>query len=273
MSSQAKIAANRANGRKSRGPRTRAGKSKTRRNALRHGLAAISRNRPEIYAEIEPIATAICGGATDPLLFEQGLIIAENAFVLRCVQAERIAAVERCRDAAVTALATGDLGFAQAQARLARAKLAYEMRLQTNTQPSASEGSASDASAPEGSASDASALEASRSEASGIGSPRSGNPRSRHRRPVDTAQMRWRQRREGLAAQARVTSMRQRDEFEAMRAATPDLDRLERYRRRAWSRVRRGIRRFVEIEQHASGARARRPRHRRAQPVSSLKFK
>ena len=121
MSSQAKIAANRANGRKSRGPRTAAGKSKASGNAFRHGLAAISQKQSEIFAEIEPITRAICNGATNPLLFEQALIIAENGFVLRCVQAERIAAIERHRDKTVTALATGDLGFAHARARLARA--------------------------------------------------------------------------------------------------------------------------------------------------------
>jgi hypothetical protein len=37
----------------------------------------------------------------------------ENGFVLRCVQAERIAAIERHRDATATPLATGDLGLCQ----------------------------------------------------------------------------------------------------------------------------------------------------------------
>lgn len=205
---------------------------------------------PEICAEIEPIARAICSDATDPLLFEQALIIAENAFVLGCVQTERLAAIERCREATVTALATGDLGFARAKEKLARAKLAYEMRVQMNTQPSASQGSASQGSAAEGSASEASAAEAS-----GIKS----GPRSSKRRPADTAQRQSRQPGEGVAAQsgAPVTSIRERDEFEAMRSAMPDLDRLERYRRRAWSRVLRGIRRFVQIEQQASVARVR----------------
>jgi hypothetical protein len=40
MTSESKIAANRRNGRKSRGPRTAAGKSIASRNALRHGFAA-----------------------------------------------------------------------------------------------------------------------------------------------------------------------------------------------------------------------------------------
>ena len=86
MSSQAKIVASRANGRKSRGPRTPAGKSSASRNAFRHGLAAITRTDPEIFAEIEPVARAICNGAANPLLFEQALIMAENGFVLHCAQ-------------------------------------------------------------------------------------------------------------------------------------------------------------------------------------------
>jgi hypothetical protein len=38
-----------------------------------------------------------------------------------------------------------------------------------------------------------------------------------------------------------------RDEFDAMRLALPDLRRLERYERRAWSRRKRAIRDFIEI--------------------------
>jgi hypothetical protein len=37
-----------------------------------------------------------------------------------------------------------------------------------------------------------------------------------------------------------------RDELDAMRDALPDLDRLVRYERRAWSRRKRAIRNFME---------------------------
>jgi hypothetical protein len=40
----------------------------------------------------------------------------------------------------------------------------------------------------------------------------------------------------------------QRDEHEALKAAVPDLVRLERYERRAWSRKRREIQEFVSIK-------------------------
>jgi len=46
--SQRRIAASRSNGRKSRGPRTVAGKSSASRNALRHGLATITRHNPKL---------------------------------------------------------------------------------------------------------------------------------------------------------------------------------------------------------------------------------
>lgn len=216
MSSQAKIAANRANGRKSRGPRTMAGKSKASRNALRHGLAAISRKNPEFFPEIEAVAREICNGATDLLGFEQALIIAENGFVLRCVQAERIATIERHRDPTVTALATGDLGFARARATLARAKLSYETLVKTSAHAAASENAASTV-------------------------DQSG---SRREREGSTE-------RPGL-----VEPTVERSEFDAMHSAMPDLERLERYRRRAWSRERRAIRRFVKIQ----SALARAPR-------------
>ncbi len=40
----------------------------------------------------------------------------------------------------------------------------------------------------------------------------------------------------------------QRDEYEALEAAAADLIRLERYERRAWSRQKRAIRSFLNLE-------------------------
>lgn len=59
MTSERQIAANRLNGRKSRGPRTTAGKSTASRNALRHGLAAIGRRQPIETADLERLAKAL----------------------------------------------------------------------------------------------------------------------------------------------------------------------------------------------------------------------
>jgi hypothetical protein len=222
VSSQAKIVASRANGRKSRGPRTPAGKSNASRNAFRHGLAAITRTDPEIFAEIEPVARAICNGAANPLLFEQALIIAENDFVLRCAQTEWMAAIERQRDTTATPLATGDLGFARAKARIERAKLIYQMLVESANKDAASNNAARNNAARTSAAS------------------------------TDEAHVRSNGERErAVAEQGGVTPPLEREEFDAMRAAMADLERLERYRRRAWSRQRRAFQRFMEIQSAA----------------------
>jgi hypothetical protein len=142
MTFQTKIAMNRNNDRKRRGPRTAAGKSRVSFNALRHGLAAVMRYNRAHSPRIERMARAICGDDQNPLLFDQALAIAEHEIVLLRVRAERVAAIERRRD-----------------------KL----------------------------------------------------------NPIE-----W------------------RDELDAMRDALPDLDRLARYERRAWSRRKRAIRNFME---------------------------
>jgi hypothetical protein len=230
VGSQVKIVASRANGRKSRGPRTPAGKSNASRNAFRHGLAAITRKDPEIFAEIEPVARAICNGAVNPLLFEQALIIAENDFVLRCAQTEWIAATERQRDRMATPLATGDLGFARAKARIERAKLIYQTLVESTNKDAASNNAARN------------------------------NAASTSAASTDEAHVRSNRERERAVAEqgGRVTPPLEREEFDAMRAAMADLKRLERYRRRAWSRQRRAFQRFMEIQSAAFRNRPRR---------------
>jgi hypothetical protein len=60
------------------------------------------------------------------------------------------------------------------------------------------------------------------------------------------------QEQESEAAQSQPTRMQRpiksRDEFDALRLAMPDLDRLGRYERRAWSRQKRAFREFIEIK-------------------------
>ena len=61
MTSAKQIAANRENAKRSTGPRTKAGKFRSRKNALRHGLAsAILEGSPEDQ-EVNRIARAILG--------------------------------------------------------------------------------------------------------------------------------------------------------------------------------------------------------------------
>ena len=117
MSSERQIATNRLNGRKSRGPRTAAGKSIASRNALRHGLAAIAHRGPMPAVDIERIANALCGDDRNPSLFVQARIVAENELVLRTISAQQLAVVERVRDSRFIALAKGDKSLKFAKIR------------------------------------------------------------------------------------------------------------------------------------------------------------
>jgi hypothetical protein len=98
MSSERKVTANRTNGRKSRGPRTAAGKAKASRNAQRHGLAAKCHLNSDASGQIERITNAICSLDADPSLREQARIIVQSAVVLHRVQEQNLATFERMRD-------------------------------------------------------------------------------------------------------------------------------------------------------------------------------
>lgn len=101
MSSESKIAANRINGRKSRGPKSRIGKLRSSRNAFRHGLNIVNRHNALYAGEIKRMAVALCDGDDNPFLFQQALIIAECAILLRCIQSQTVQLVERVRNPAV----------------------------------------------------------------------------------------------------------------------------------------------------------------------------
>ena len=98
MASDRQLLANRQNSRRSSGPRSAAGKSQASRNALRHGLAAITCRLPVPTGNIERLARAICGGDADQRLFEVAVAIAENCLARRAIKEQQIAVVERLRD-------------------------------------------------------------------------------------------------------------------------------------------------------------------------------
>jgi hypothetical protein len=64
MPSDRKLAANQSNAQKSTGPRSKAGRQASRRNALRHGLAIDIRTDPAYHDDIEQLAKTMsraCG--------------------------------------------------------------------------------------------------------------------------------------------------------------------------------------------------------------------
>ena len=125
MTSARKVAANRRNSCKSCGPRTAAGKAIASRNALRHGLSADIYRQPAPSAEIEQLASAICGQDGNGALHEQARVIAANEFAFRAINAQKIAVVERLRDQTAIALAKGDNSLNLAKGRFMQAWLAH----------------------------------------------------------------------------------------------------------------------------------------------------
>ena len=93
MASERQIEANRANARKSTGPKTRAGRQRTRTNAYRHGLAAVF-NRKAL-AENEALARQMAGEIADPIMLQHARQAAHDEFILARIKLLRIAWVQR----------------------------------------------------------------------------------------------------------------------------------------------------------------------------------
>ena len=222
MSSQAKIAANRANARKSRGPRTAAGKSRASRNALRHGLSTISRDNPVYLNRIERLARAYCAGEDDPLLLEQARIIAEGDMILMCVRAKRVTLFERIR--------RGDSSSIKSSTERARHKTRAVNRMRQALELAEAEAKASlDMGAPQANE----AASATAGEKAGTPPPEGDATPTAGKHPTKGGRQ--------PEAPAHV------DEVEAMEEMLNDLHRLEWYESRAISRRDRAIREFTWI--------------------------
>ena len=91
MTSARQIAANRRNAQRSTGPRSRAGRARSSRNALKHGLAITLTHDPEMAEEVSALAAAIAGEARgDATLLAFAGTIAEAELDLIRVRMARV---------------------------------------------------------------------------------------------------------------------------------------------------------------------------------------
>jgi hypothetical protein len=210
MTSAKRVAANRVNGRKSRGPRTSAGKARASHNARRHGLAVYSSGKdPAMARQIKVMVKAMCAGDDDPLLRQQAVMIAENELWLCQVRGEKVALIERLRNPTAFALAN-DTRLARGRARLRLFDVAVSQLEKIHELIRATEAAGGD---PE----------------------REPIPRKlKGAWPPPWLEM--------------LPEGAQRDEHEAMREGLCDLVRLLRYESRAWSRRKKAVRAFIAIK-------------------------
>jgi len=233
MTSDRKAEASRRNGSRSCGPRTAAGKKNASRNALRHGLAANTHRQPVPTQQIQHLAKAICGQDQDAALFAQAQIIATNGLALRAIREQQIAVIERVRERTAIALKKGDNSIALATARSMQAWLAD--REIVARLPQVLEKFKHHISPPQ---------------------PHSEDIPDWFRDIDEFVPLRLKallqepdpkQERKAFELAKKQIEEGERDDYEALESAVPDLIRLERYERQAWSRQKRAIRQFIEL--------------------------
>ena len=245
MTSNRRIEANRRNSRKSCGPRTAAGKATASRNALRHGLAALTHRQPAPSAEVVEFARALCGDDQDPTLFAQAVKVAQAKLELRTIRAQKVAVIERLRERHAAPFGKGDPTNKELKARILESRQAEtKIRVRLPELVAKYKSKIEEALGHR--------LPASATSYVGIMSwfARRGFPEqdavwiildaiSDEPALIDNEVLDW--------ARKEIEAYR-RDEHDALKAAAPDLVRLDRYECRAWSRQKWAIREFIKMK-------------------------
>jgi hypothetical protein len=217
VSSSRKVAANRGNSRKSHGPRTTAGKARSSRNARRHGLAAFGSTINLMSDRTKQLVDAICEDDDDPLLREAAMAIAESQLWLTCIGREKLAVLERLRDRNERALSWQKTRQAYVEKRT---KIDLRFRLYDLADEQLREVNA--------------LIEATR---------RAGRDEEREPLPAHLEDT-W----PPAFLKRRPRARKDRDEFEMVHEGIRDLGRLLRYEKRAWSRLKKAVRRFMAVK-------------------------
>ena len=217
MSSPKKVASNRINGRKSDGPRTAAGKARSSRNARLHGLAAFGSTARIMSDQIRQMVDAICDGDDDPLLREEAVAIAESQLWLACIGREKVAVLEQLRDPNNRSLTwhKSRQGYAEIRAKIDLRFRLYDLALEQVDEVNA-------------------LLQATK---------RAG--RDHYREPLPAhLEAAW----PPAFLRRRHHAQKERDEHQVLREGIRDVERLLRYEKRAWSRLKKAICRFMVVK-------------------------
>jgi hypothetical protein len=95
MATEKQIAANRANAKRSTGPRTPAGKATSSRNAYRHGLSGPLRPDPLTSAKMDAIAVAVAGEEASEARLISAADFTRAQFELLQIRARRTEMMEK----------------------------------------------------------------------------------------------------------------------------------------------------------------------------------